>query len=124
MTAIPKPPLPDPDRNPFGRNRTPKTGLEQQENDSHTGHMATGADTGAKPPRRNRRPADTRDILLSLTTELADRMESVIAYALPHTGVRTQQDFIRRAIAQACADLEDRYNDGDSWPAIPKPEPL
>jgi len=127
MSAIPKPALPDPDRNPFGRNRAPQTAADQQGRSNHRGdrsHRGTSGDTDTKAARRNKRPIDTRDILLSLPTELADRMESVIAYTIPHTGVRTQQDFIRRAIAQACAELEDRYNHGESWPTIPKPEPL
>lgn len=124
MSAIPKPDLPPPSRNPFGRSGTEQR-VDQPERapKPNRGHRGEEARNTAKP-RRAKRPADTRDVLLSLPTDLATRMESVIAYTYPHTGVKTQQAFIRQAIAQACADMEDRYNDGEMWPAIPKPEAM
>lgn len=82
------------------------------------------ADSAGRAPRRANRPADTVDILLSVPTELADRLESVLAYTYPHTGVKTKQQFVRTAIAQACAEHEQRFNSGERWPAIPKPGAL
>ncbi|MCX4099105.1 hypothetical protein [Nocardia sp. alder85J] len=57
---------------------------------------------------------------MSLPTGLAMRMESVIAYTYPQTGINTQAAFIRSAIARACAELEQRFNDGNSWPELPE----
>lgn len=124
--TIPKPELPKPDtaaaprRNPFGRRDPQSTSpiVDEPQHAASRGHMGNSASRDARRPKR---PADTTDILLSLPTELAERLESVLAYTYPHTGVKTKQQFIRTAIAQACADHENRYNDGDRWPPIPKP---
>lgn len=79
-------------------------------------------DREPKKGRRPKRPADSTDVLLSLPTELSERLESVIAYTYPHTGVKTKQQFIRAAIMRACAEHEARFNDGARWPPIPKPK--
>ncbi|BCK59465.1 MULTISPECIES: hypothetical protein [Nocardia] len=69
---------------------------------------------------RSKRLAGSSDVLLSLPSDLKDRMESVIAYTYPHTGINQQQAFIRWSITKLCAELEARYNDGAQWPEIPK----
>ncbi|MFD4407599.1 hypothetical protein ACFWPH_33020 [Nocardia sp. NPDC058499] len=69
---------------------------------------------------RTKRLAGSSDVLLSLPSDLKDRMESVIAYTYPHTGINQQQAFIRWSITKLCAELEARYNDGAQWPEIPK----
>jgi hypothetical protein len=131
--SIPSPELPDPAaaapprRNPFGRHREiekPAERAPEPPASAPTAHRGTTPDrksTRREKPR-SKRLSGSRDVLLSLPAELQERMESVIAYTYPHTGVRTQQAFIRAAIAQACADHEDRYNDGEPWPPIPKPQ--
>jgi hypothetical protein len=129
-TAIPQPPLPDPAdphqrRNPFNRRaRDTETSDDQQEKTTNTdsggsAHRGNSAGTGGRP--RSKRMAGSRDVLLSLPAELQQRMESVIAYTYPYTGVKTQQAFIRNAIARACAQEEARFNNGDQWPPVPKP---
>jgi hypothetical protein len=69
---------------------------------------------------RNKRLADSSDVLVSMPDALKKRMESVIAYTYPHTGVNQQSAFIRAAIAKYCTEHEARYNGGDPWPEIPK----
>lgn len=123
--SIPKPPLPNPEqpvsprRNPFDRRPPQPTVSEEPQVEPSRGHMGDRAERGARRPKR---PADSTDILLSLPTELSERLESVIAYTYPHTGVKTKQQFIRAAILRACAEHEARFNDGDRWPAVPKPK--
>ena len=39
------------------------------------------------------------DILLSVPEELKERMVNTIAWTQPHTGINTQQKFIRKTIA-------------------------
>jgi hypothetical protein len=126
MSAIPSPGLPDPGevrpaRNPFGRNASRPPEQEPQREPSR-GHMAGRGDGGDPGQRRDRRPADSTDILLSIPTELAERLESVLAYTYPHTGIKTKQQFIRDAVRRACAEHEARFNDGDRWPPVPKPK--
>ena len=124
MTGIPKPPLPDPaapipPRNPFGRSSVRPPEPEEPQYEGSRGHMGDRADA---EPRRPKRPADSTDILLSVPTELSERLESVLAYTYPHTGVKTKQQFIREAIRRACAEHEARFNDGQQWPQVPKPK--
>ena len=69
---------------------------------------------------RSKRLADSSDVLVALPDALKKRMESVIAYTYPHTGINQQSVFIRAAIAKSCAELEARFNNGDPWPEIPK----
>lgn len=146
--SIPKPDLPDPrtasSRNPFARRATaapeptdepPRLTAEPvsepiptTQPSAHRGATpksmseapAEVPDTAADQPRRNKRLVASKDILLSLPADLKQRMESVLAYTYPHTGIQHQQVFIRNAIAQACAELEERYNNGYQWPPLPK----
>ncbi len=55
-----------------------------------------------------------------MPTDLKNRMESVIAYTRPHTGIDSQQEFIRQAVAKACAEHEARMNNGERWPDVVK----
>ncbi|WP_226862614.1 hypothetical protein [Mycolicibacterium baixiangningiae] len=50
------------------------------------------------------------DILLSVPEELKERMVNTIAWTRPHTGISTQQQFIRKAMADLCDQLERDYN--------------
>ena len=50
------------------------------------------------------------DILLSVPEELKERMVNTIAWTRPHTGIGTQQHFIRKAMADLCDQLEHDYN--------------
>lgn len=144
--SIPKPDLPDPrtasSRNPFARRATALEPEEEQRRPSTepapklSANRERSAPMGKAPepaaetappaeavdgqPRRNKRLVASKDILLSLPADLKQRMESVLAYTYPHTGVQHQQVFIRNAIAQACAELEERYNNGYQWPPLPK----
>jgi len=133
--------LPDPAtsaRNPFGRGSrgpdkpaVPTDDAAADERESTSATSGTTAHSGsskapgkAKKPgegsERSKRLAGSSDILLSVPDELKRRMESVIAYTYPHTGIQHQQEFIRAAIAKSCAEYEARFNNGDQWPEIPK----
>lgn len=50
------------------------------------------------------------DILLSVPEELKERMVNTIAWTRPRTGISTQQQFIRKAMADLCDQLERDYN--------------
>ncbi|MBQ7804426.1 MAG: hypothetical protein IJ372_07285 [Rhodococcus sp.] len=63
-----------------------------------------------------KRKAATTDILLSLTEDLKDRMVATLEYTRPHTGITSQQQFIRTAIGQLCTRLETEFNDGQAFP--------
>lgn len=85
-----------------------------------TGKAAGKSKKSGEGSERSKRLAGSSDVLLSLPSDLKDRMESVIAYTYPHTGINQQQAFIRWSITKLCAELEARYNDGAQWPEIPK----
>lgn len=51
-------------------------------------------------------------ILLSLEDDVKARMVNTLDWTRPHTGIKSQQQFIRKAIEALCDDLEKRYNDG------------
>jgi hypothetical protein len=55
------------------------------------------------------------DILLSVPEELKERMVNTIAWTQPHTGISTQQKFIRRAISDLCLTLEHDFNGGSAF---------
>jgi hypothetical protein len=137
LNSLPDPAEAQPARNPFGRGRTPEkptgpaedSAADEQEGPSATsgtrahrgsGKAAGGSKKAGEGTERNKRLAGSKDVLLSLPEDLAKRMESVIAYTYPHTGINQQAAFIRSAIAKSCAELEARFNDGNRWPEIPK----
>ncbi|KAF0965136.1 hypothetical protein [Rhodococcus sp. T7] len=82
---------------------------------------ATPQQRKASAPRRQpaekKRKAQTTDILLSLEEELKDRMVAALEHTRPRTGIKSQQVFIRTAIDQLCARLENQYNNGEPFPA-------
>jgi hypothetical protein len=55
-------------------------------------------------------------ILLSLEDEMKSRMVNTLDWTRPHTGIKSQQQFIRKAIDALCDDLEKRYNGGEPFP--------
>jgi len=57
-------------------------------------------------------------ILLKLDEELKDRMVNTVEWTGPRTGLRTQQLFIRRAIADLCDRLEKDLNSGQPFDPI------
>lgn len=75
-------------------------------------------------PVRNKRIAgDSRDILFSLPDEEKARMVNTIAHTSARTGIKHQSRFLRYAIAQLCAQLEEKYNNGEPFEA-PAEEPI
>ena len=54
-------------------------------------------------------------ILLTLGEDLKERMSTTIAWTMPHTGVTSQQAFVRKAIAELCKRLEDQHNGGEPF---------
>ncbi|AYF78137.1 hypothetical protein D7D52_34780 [Nocardia yunnanensis] len=133
--------LPDPAeakaaRNPFARHdsapETPAAPADDSSDEQDTPSATTAPRGSSKSAgksgkageesERSKRLAGSSDILLSLPTDLKDRMERVIAYTRPYTGVDSQQEFIRRAVAKACAEHEGQYHNGERFPAIVKPE--
>ncbi|QTJ71365.1 hypothetical protein HYG77_38645 (plasmid) [Rhodococcus sp. ZPP] len=75
------------------------------------------ASAPARQPAEKKRKAQTTDILLSLEEELKDRMVAALEHTRPRTGIKSQQVFIRTAIDQLCARLENQYNNGEPFPA-------
>lgn len=51
-------------------------------------------------------------ILLTLGEDLKERMSNTLAWTMPHTGITSQQAFVRKAIADLCKQLEDQHNGG------------
>lgn len=77
-----------------------------------------------QPPARNKRiSGDSRDILFSLPDEEKARMVNTIAHTQARTGIKHQSRFLRYAIAQLCAQLEEKYNNGEPFEA-PAEEPI
>jgi hypothetical protein len=58
---------------------------------------------------------DTVKILLTLDETTKARMVNTLDWTRPHTGIPSQQQFIRHAIEQLCDDLEKRYNNGQPF---------
>lgn len=73
---------------------------------------AAGRDIGVGRSTPGRKSVD---ILLSVPEELKERMVNTIAWTQPHTGISTQQKFIRRAIADLCQQLEHDLNGGRAF---------
>lgn len=125
---IPTPELPEPQ--PRSQRRL-STIAQAAQADAKTTTPVTRAHSTADPgrepaPAPARRPARptgaSKDILLSLAGDLKARMESTIAFTAPYTGIKHQQVFIRRAIAELCARYEQEYNSGNSFPPVAEPE--
>lgn len=63
----------------------------------------------------------TTDVLLTLPEELKERMVNVQAHTQARTGITSQQAFIRYAISQLCARLEEQHNGGALFDPVPDP---
>lgn len=72
------------------------------------------APAAAQAPKR---PAASKDILLSLPEDAKERMVNTITWTQPHTGIGQQQKFIRKAISDLCDRLERDFNNGEPFPA-------
>ena len=59
-----------------------------------------------------------KPILLKLDEDLKERMVNTMEWTGPRTGLRNQQVFIRRAIADLCERLEKEHNSGNPFPLI------
>ncbi len=59
-----------------------------------------------------------KPILLKLDENLKERMVNTMEWTGPRTGIRNQQVFIRRAIADLCERLEKEHNSGQPFPVI------
>ena len=59
-----------------------------------------------------------KPILLKLDENLKERMVNTMEWTSPRTGIRNQQVFIRRAIADLCERLEKEHNSGQPFPVI------
>jgi hypothetical protein len=68
-----------------------------------------------------KRLGGSRDILLSLPLEEKERMVNTVAWTGAHIGIKHNSRFIRYAIARLCAELEQKYNNGEPYgpPAEP-----
>lgn len=134
MSKIPPPPLPDPQeaarRNPFARARAAAPEPAAATLESDTGHSGDSAHSGTGnaagegtesggTSKRTKRMARSKDKLVSLPLDLAERLESVVAYTHPFTGNSEHSVFIREAIAEKCARMEAQFNNGKRWPPIP-----
>ena len=135
MTEIPRPNLPNPARprrssiaqsaattQPSTPAAPPAAASAEAKQPSRP-RAAASAQTISQPPAPSTAPpthrmGGTKDILLSVPDELKERMVRTIAYTLPRTGVRHQQQFIRWGIEKLCAELEEQYNNGDPFPEI------
>ncbi|WP_280186328.1 MULTISPECIES: hypothetical protein [Nocardia] len=135
LDDLPDPSEAQPLRNPFGRRPEKPAGpAGDSDDEKESSPSATGGTRATRGggkaagkgkdseegSERSKRLAGSSDILLSLPSDLKERMKSVIAYTYPHTGINEQQAFLRWSVSKLCAELEDRYNDGKQWPEIPK----
>jgi hypothetical protein len=64
----------------------------------------------------SKRLVGSKDILLSVPEDLKERMVNTIEWTRPYTGIGQQQKFIRKAIADLCARLENDHNQGKPFP--------
>ncbi len=71
------------------------------------------------PSTRSHRSSSevTKDILFSLPKDEKDRMVNTIAHTSGLTGIKHQTKFIRYAITLLCEQLEQKHNNGQTFPA-------
>ena len=81
---------------------------------------AAGAEPSASSRQRRwpRWRGYKKPILLKLDENLKERMVNTMEWTSPRTGIRNQQVFIRRAIADLCERLEKEHNSGQPFPVI------
>jgi hypothetical protein len=53
--------------------------------------------------------------MLELDDDQKARLEATQIHTAGHTGLRTQQAFIREAISRLCAQLEEQHNSGQPF---------
>ncbi|MHD0294246.1 hypothetical protein [Rhodococcus qingshengii] len=71
----------------------------------------------APKPKAADHPTDNdRKILLTIDNDLKTRMITANEHTRAHTGITSQQMFIRTAIAELCTKLEKKYNGGNQFP--------
>lgn len=125
MSGIPQPelPKPRPRRNVFEKAAATEKTAAVSPPAAEPPIANTSTNVKPEPTRqpgggvdRSKRPINSKDILLSVPEDLKDRMEATIAFTYPHTGIKHQQAFIRQAIAELCAKLENQHNNGDRYP--------
>ncbi|MEU2004643.1 hypothetical protein ACH47B_26945 [Rhodococcus sp. NPDC019627] len=113
-TATPEPVAPEPAAT---SSVTPATTAPRATPTATPQQRKASAPAPARQPTERKRKAQTTDILLSLEEELKDRMVAALEHTRPRTGIKSQQVFIRTAIDQLCARLENQYNNGEPFPA-------
>lgn len=77
-----------------------------------------GAKREQPAPERGKVTRIQKPILLKLDEGLKERMVNTMEWTGPRTGLRNQQVFIRRAIADLCERLEKEHNSGQPFPVI------
>ena len=59
-----------------------------------------------------------KPLLLNLDEELKQRMVNTVVWTGPRTGLRNQQAFVRRAIAELCERFEREHNQGKPFDLV------
>lgn len=71
------------------------------------------------PAADSRKPTTVRKpILVNLDDELKQRMINTVGWTGPRTGLRSQQAFVRRAIAELCERFEREHNQGNPFDLV------
>lgn len=141
-SGIPKPPVPTRRRSAIAQAaQTGTTTVPPTPSNSEEGTPETVVAAQAQPSPATRAPARAhtapapapapaatglkrlggrnKDILLTLPEEEKERMVNTINWTSQHTGITHQSRFIRYAIAKFCAELEEKFNNGDQFTPPP-----
>jgi hypothetical protein len=98
----------------------PKT----NERPKSTPAAAPAGGAGRKASRRGEAVASSpksavrKPLLLNLDEDLKQRMVNTVVWTGPRTGLRNQQAFIRRAIAELCERFELEHNHGKPFDLV------
>lgn len=126
--ATDSPPAEQPKAPPKPENVAPTTG--QAKKDEPAGSSPAPSPSGGSgrkgagrrveaPAAGSGRPATVRKpLLLNLDDDLKQRMINTVGWTGPRTGLRSQQAFVRRAIAELCERFEREHNQGNPFDPV------
>lgn len=76
------------------------------------------ADSFAAPSRRTPKPPSKTKVGFYQAPEDAARARAAYDWTRPHEGHRSFSDFISSAVMREVERLEEKYQDGQPWPAL------
>jgi hypothetical protein len=122
-SAAPKPTRPSRTRSGSNAQAAKSAPATTDKSQDSTGHGRSQPAPNAQQDTHSttKRLGGSRDILLSLPLEEKERMVNTVAWTGAHIGIKHNSRFIRYAIARLCAELEQKYNNGEPYgpPAEP-----